>query len=271
MVEIVDIEDMLVWAYRAQAVDRMAAGIWEALGQKGPASYGLNPFATIAGLGVRVDGGGWRGSTGHAYGHAASAVDDDALALHEAVLALPPMVMEVSEAGAIALTWQDRLAADGVREAADGSLCRDGQPVNGERIEPAILIITQARSASRPDTVDDFVADFSERPRDSAGRWIADRDSYRRTVDDVIRMRGLYAAWRAGLCRLVEDCGGLARHRLAGPAAPEAPWAMARRERTILHAIPAGPVAVAKPVRRRRAKTADPRRGQHADKALMCR
>jgi len=271
MVEIIDIEDMLIWAYRAQAVDRMAAGIWEALGQKGPASYGLNPFATIAGLGVRVDGGGWRGSTGHAYGHAASAVDDDALALHEAVLALPPMVMEASEVGSIALTWQDRLAAGGIRETADGALCRNGVPVGGEKIEPAILIIAQARSASRPDTVDDFVADFSERPRDSAGRWIADRDSYRRTLDDVIRMRGLYAAWRAGLCRLVEECGGFARHRLVGPGAPEAPWATERRERTILHAIPTVPDKIVKPVRRRRAKTAERRRGQNVDKVLMCR
>jgi hypothetical protein len=256
MLEIIDIEDILTWAYRAQAVDRMAAGIWEAIGQRGPASFGQNPLSAICGLGVRVDGGGWRGAAGHGYGGTASAVSDDALTLHEAVLALPSMLMEISESGGITLTWSDRMASAGLSERPDGQLCRGGQAVTGETVEPAILVIAHARAASRPETLDDFVADFSERPRDSAGRWIADRDTYRQTLDDVIRMRGLYAAWRAGLARLVEGCGGLMRHQLTGPAAPEAPWAT--RAVPVVHQSLAPPVSM--PAKRARARPAKRRK-----------
>lgn len=224
MAEIVDIEQLAVWAYRDQAVERMTAAIFAAVGRRGPAGIGAGTLGTIAGLGVRVDGGGWRGG-GPGSGAAASAVADDALTLHEAVLALPAMLMEIGADGAIRLTWQDEFAAAGLRERSDGALVRDGAVVHGETVEPAILIITNARNAERPDVVEDFVADFSERPRDSSGRWIADRDAYRRSLDDVIRMRGLYAAWRAGLVRVADRLAGkLEAHQITGPAASPTPW-----------------------------------------------
>jgi hypothetical protein len=232
MAEIVDIEQLAVWAYRDQAVERMTAAIFAAVGRRGPAGIGAGTLGTIAGLGVRVDGGGWRGG-GPGSVASASAVADDALTLHEAVLALPAMLMEIGADGAIRLTWQDEFAAAGLRERSDGALVRDGVVVLGETIEPAILIITNARNAERPDVVDDFVADFSERPRDSSGRWIADRDAYRRSLDDVIRMRGLYAAWRAGLVRVADRLAGkLEAHQITGPAASPAPWDVPRMAET---------------------------------------
>lgn len=228
MAETVDIEQLVVWAYRDQAVDRMAQAIFAAVGRRGPAGIGAGPLGTIVGLGTRVDGGGWQGG-GPGSGAAAAQVADDALTVHETVLALPAMLMETGHDGTICLTWQDEFAAAGIRERSDGALVRGGVMVAGETLEPAILIITHARNASRPDVVEDFVADFSARPRDSSGRWIADRDTYRQSLDDVIRMRGYYAAWRAGLVRVAERLAGrLDAHQITGPAAPPTPWATAK-------------------------------------------
>lgn len=75
-----DIETLLIWAYSDQQVDQVTRAIG------GPKLAAVS-FEAVADLGVRIDGGQHRDRFRE--------VDPDAIALHEAVMALPDAVADM--------------------------------------------------------------------------------------------------------------------------------------------------------------------------------
>lgn len=235
--ETIDIEDLVVWAYRTQAVEASLRGMRAAVGRLGPSAGGSGSFGALLTLGTRVDGGG--------AGLAALGADthDDAIAVHDAVLRLPAVYVEVVDGDAFAVHWPDELARAGIRGDDRMGFDRDGVMLQLRREEPAVLVIQHGRSGARPEVMADFFADRSERPRDSMGRYIADRDAYRRTLVDVLWHRQTYAVWHAALVRLARVLGApgrLGRWSPSGPDLSPTPWIRADRAAPLKSALEAG-------------------------------
>lgn len=230
--ERIDVEELVTWAFRAQAVEASLRGMRAAVGMGGPSAGGAGSLAGLVALGTRVQSSG--------AGLAALGADtaDDALVVYDAVLALPGIWVEAAPAAAglpagadgFSLHWADELGRAGIRGDRAIGFDRAGvmlDPDGFRAWEPAVLLIQHGRSGARPEVMEDFRVDVAERPRDSAGRYVADRDAYRRTVADVVWCRMGYAVWRAGLVRLAADLargGRLTRYEVAGPAARLTPW-----------------------------------------------
>jgi hypothetical protein len=216
--ERIDIEQLLVWAYRDQQVDRMAGQMLAAI--SGPRTGGgLASSQSIWALGTRVDAsGGMLAAIG-------ATAPDDALVLHDAVLALGDMWIEI-DGREVAVWSRAEIEAEpgwSLRETARGWIIRrpDARaidmigevPVSRSVVTP--LVVLHARAASRPETFADW-----QRPR---GRPSA-ADRVREA--EVVRARAVYCVWREALACLAETLQeSLSDHEVTGPAASEEPWA----------------------------------------------
>jgi hypothetical protein len=237
--ERIDVEELVTWAFRTQAVEASIRGMRAAAGMDGPGGGGSWALAGLAALGVRVQ------TTGPGLAALGADTADDALVVYDATLRLPGVWVEAipggqgAPAGAagFAVHWADELARAGIRGDKSLGFDRAGvmlDPAAMQAWEPAVLIVQHGRAASRPEVVADFASDSGERLRDSAGRYLADRDAYRRTLADVVWHRMGYAVWHAGLVRLADRLRRVRRlstFDVADPAVPARPWLDAQGRR----------------------------------------
>lgn len=225
MKQAIDVEDLLVWAYRTQCVDRMAAQMRVAAGGELP-SANRSCSALIARhieLGTVIDGSGW-----FLAAHGATA-PDDALIVHDAVLALSDMVIERGEGGFTIWDAEDlALAGAEARETARGTMIvlPDHGLIPVVRAVTTVLLITHARAASRPETYPDWHPPKG-RPmmrHDALGRAQA-KAAWLPSAEDVARHRAEYRVWHTGLAMIAAELSGrLAKFDVTGPAADAAPW-----------------------------------------------
>lgn len=80
MPKAMDVENLLVWAFRDQKIDLIAA----AMRPKGPSASGMSSLAEILALGTKVD------TTTAGARHMAVHCHEDAAVVYDAVMALPP-------------------------------------------------------------------------------------------------------------------------------------------------------------------------------------
>lgn len=245
--EAIDIEALLVRAYREKRVDRYGRDGRAA----GAAALGLGsgPRAPGSQLGgpERVD------TSSYAANSAARTRDallqlagtaDGLLALHDAVLALPDMFVEYG-AGADFVVW-DAVTAERRgeiitiaagkasiqatrRRGGRGEGRNDRVPVGLPRpltiLPMTVLVITHGREDSRPEVTD---AALRRRPVyrarsawDIVGwEYVSDAD-----LDTVAFERARYAAWHAALGMLAAARAGCPEFAITGPLAPLTIWA----------------------------------------------
>lgn len=228
MKETIDIEDLLIWAYRDQCVDRMTMG-FRPQGPSASPSSGLGEFVA---LGVRVDNSG---AAAKALG--GFRLPDDALIVHDTVLGLSEWFVEWLADDSCEVWDHARAAAKGcaIRRDADGCrlvrLSKTGREADAALLEPvglAAIIIPHARAASRPDWHEGWQETPARgRPaltvRDRRGRRRVERDDRMTTL--VLRDRALYGLWHAALGGLAAELGGaLQRFEPVPTGAPAAPW-----------------------------------------------
>lgn len=216
MKSVIDIEELLIWAYRHQEVDRRAASHTafvtpEILGYASTAKsmhegacYGIRlgslpgrPMAEMIG----ADPSG------------------DAMRVHDAVLDLPEVYFEwLSPIECKAWTLAEMAEAGVVasREVGRHVLAMpDGQLVPAERHEVAVTVILHARAGARPSVWED---------------WSGRRPDEKMGDADVMRDRMVYVVWRQALTSLAEALDGrLEGYMVAGPACSESPWSPQRR------------------------------------------
>jgi hypothetical protein len=232
MKETIDIEDLLVWAYRNQAVEQAIAGIGRACGMVAPRSRSMSDV--IVGymqLGCRVDG-----SAGFVADLGAK-VHVDALTLHDAVLALPTMWIWWTGADTALVATMDEITMCDCairRDPAFGDMLYDrfgkgrGRPV--QRIEPAIEIIKHARAGGRPDAHESWRRGPGRFSGPRTGAEISQGMVYRIGEGDVMHARAIYAAWHRALGILAERCAdAMEDHVVTGPRLCGAPWLKTRR------------------------------------------
>lgn len=221
--ETIDIEQLLIWAYRDQQVDRMAGQMRRAI--SGPRTgVGLAVAQSLWALGTRVD------SSGALLAAIGATAPDDALVVHDAVLALSDMWIEVGArggdlaAGEVAVWERGEIEAAGwsLRETARGwAIGRpDAREIGMVRDVPVTrsvattLVVCHARAGDRPEV---FAGWRPARGRPGARSAV--------TEADVVWHRAVYCVWHAALAALAEELdGALSRFAVTGPGAPEAPW-----------------------------------------------
>lgn len=234
MREVIDIEQLLFWAYRTQAVDRMVMSMERAFEPSGFGStwHGL---MQLAALGVRVQ------TPAPGLASLGATAPDDALVVHDAVLRLGDMFIEWAGAEEVHI-WDDALATEaGCRiaeiggqwviapvRARDGAMVHDmARPVT--RAVTAPLVIVHAKAATRPEchldwrpargrpARDRLATDFRGRPRKQGAGVL--------TVEEVRYYRALYCVWHATLSALAVELDEiLDGYRVQPPAAPASPW-----------------------------------------------
>jgi hypothetical protein len=218
----IDIEDLLIWAYRDQCVDRQVIGF----SPKGPSASPASSLAQFMALGCRVDSSGMAART------LGMRLPDDALIVHDAVLALGDMWIEWRDDDEVVVHDAATAAGCAFQETARGWVMTDqsGARVPVTRAVTAVLLIMHARGAARPECYPGW--------RPAAGRPAADLlDTDRRgrprksrrvggpTADDVMFARAQYCVWRAGLACLAAELNDLLQdHAVTGPRAEESPW-----------------------------------------------
>lgn len=234
----IDIEDLLIWAYRDMEADRVAAekvAPHPALGT----SWAAVDRASALGALVRV-----------------SPIEllpgdcDDAALVHRAVLDLDDAFFTLG-GGAGEATVLDRamiLAQGGEveRRAGDRATATypGGESLDLRTIVVSVYLVLHARGATRPDCYAD-VARRRGRPRQDG------EIAPGLTFDEVMFARAVYAVWHAALGILAADLGDrLARWSVTGPKADEAPWL--RSTGRVLEAIRANNSPASKPLKKRR-------------------
>lgn len=225
----IDIEALLHWAYAVQRVDRFAAQV--ARDMAGPALSSCD-MVSVAALGVRVQSSGrWLASMG-------AKIADDAVTVHDAVLALDDMFCEVGARGDVRIWLRQDIAAAGmdVRDTPRGpALVRvsalsvrvewtGARPVS--KAVTSVLVIQHARSGDRPECFEGV-----RRSVGRAARGGVDARGRKRAVsagpswESVIAARAEYHVWH---CALTALAGVLADrldfHAPTSPSAPASPW-----------------------------------------------
>jgi hypothetical protein len=215
----IDIEELLVWAYRDQCVDRAAKGF----SPKGPSASPSGSLGQYVALGTRVDGGS---AAARAMG---VRLPDDAAIIHDAVLALGDMWIEDLPDDGVAIWDRALVAAAGLRV---GRCKATGLPVLEGEGEARLLrdvglvgmIIPHARAATRPDhggRPPRGRRAANDAPIDARGRRRAAAD----LIADMVRDRARYTCWRMALALLAAELDGmLAGFAPTGPIAPAEPW-----------------------------------------------
>jgi hypothetical protein len=213
--ETIDIEKVVEWAYRVQHVDRQVCG-FEAAPLEVSISNGLGEYVR---LGTRVD------NSGAATKALGLRMPDDALIVHDAVLALGDVYLEW-QARDVVEVWDAALAIekgmafartkDGILTIAPAYEPEETTPHPLEEVSAAVLVILNGRAGSRPDWHPDW------RPGSLATDGAPDRR-------EVMHARAVYLAWRLALTRLATQLKGvLTDFDVTPPQAPEAPWKVSR-------------------------------------------
>lgn len=217
----IDIEALLVWAYRDQCVDRVSGRMAAAV--SGP---GLADGSGFYRLGTRIDAPGAHLTA------LGAAVPDDALAVHDAVLALGEWFIEWMLDDEVMAWPREGLQADGatIVEAGNGPVILRGEaPARAAtRVEASILVIGHARHGTRPAVFEGWTA--PGRPakggmrRDAGGLAVA-ADRHQTTLSDVLWHRAVYHVWWSVLDVLAGQLSDrLGAWRVVGPEAMESPW-----------------------------------------------
>ena len=218
----IDIEALLVWAYRNQCVDRMAGQMDAVYRGEGPTMRSASSvLANQIALGCRVD------SQPRQVAFLGAKAPDDALVVHDAVLALGDVFVEL---GARDYTLWDHSLAE--REGASIDDCAaggwlltrpDAAPARLERIVLTVELIRHAKAADRPDVYADWSIWGDGRLHHKETRG-ADR-GLGVAVRDVLRARAVYGAWRLAMLVLAADLReALTKWEPMAPAVPESPW-----------------------------------------------
>ena len=226
--ETIDIEQLLVWAYRDQCIDKQV----KALAPRGPAGDASFSLAQYSVLGTKVD------SSGAALSALGLKVADDAMIVHDAVLSAGEMWIEWKSDDEVEIWDRERAAAAGQDIGKHGGdwlrrpICPNGRVAAfGIRLEQAAtiaLLTIHAKNGTRPDWCEGWKAGEGRVAQDNllADRW--GRVRRRRadaSVEDVMHSRAIYAVWRASLALVAAELdGALRRWHVTGPAIPEAPW-----------------------------------------------
>lgn len=220
--ETIDIEHLLVWAYRDQCVDRQAAGFRTAA----PRQSSTSMLGQYMALGTKVD------SSGYAASALGARVADDAMTVHEAVLSLSEMWIDWRGPNGVTIWDQATASGQGLlieKRSGDWWLCvppRAQRPGDAlRRLEQACtvaLVVVNAKSASRPDWHEGW-EDEPESRRGGRGR--GDMGCYRADEGRVMQDRALFGVWRACLALLAEILAdGLDAFAPTGPQVAEQPW-----------------------------------------------
>lgn len=229
MKEQIDIERLLEWAYREHCIDRQVS-LLKPVGPSRSVSGNLGQYVE---LGTRVD------NSGAALKAQGLKLPDDAMIVHDAVLAAGEMWIEWKRDDEV-MIWDRASAAAASQqiEKVDGQWLRRPITPNGRvaafgvRVEQAAtvaLLIVNAKNGARPDWFEGWSAPEGravKQDRLPTDRWGRKRKaSDRASVEDVMHGRAIYAVWRASLAVLaVELDGALQRWAVTGPVAPEFPW-----------------------------------------------
>jgi len=226
-VQKIDIEALLIWAYRDQCVDRMSAGF----SPSGPGGSLSGGFAEYLALGTRVDTSGFAAKV-----LGSGNVADDALGVHDAVLRLDDVFVEWLTDTRLKLWTREAAASEGwaVAERGKGAareylLTRDNRaPRHLGFIGLSGLVILNARDAIRPEWHEGWKPPahrpaIGRKPKDSWGRR---RKSFGGvTPEVVIYDRAVYRAWWWALEMLAAQLdGALDGFAMTGPAADSEPW-----------------------------------------------
>lgn len=228
--ERIDIERLLEWAYRVQCVDRQVV----AFSPRGPSASPAGSLGQYADLGTRVD------SSSFAARALGMRTPDDAMIIHDTVLALGEMWIEWVGGDDVQIWDRERAEREGqIIEKRSGIWYREPVyssgpvmplPVRLEQAGTVALVIVNAKNGSQPE--------YHAGWRPSEGRPAADpgatdrwgRKSRRSdgvTYENVMHARACYLVWHAALALLaVELQGALSGYEVTGPVAPVAPWAV---------------------------------------------
>lgn len=231
MKENIDIEALLVWAYRAQCVDRVRKQIMRAI--KPPKSYGTtwHGMAQIAEMGTVIQ------STGVGLVACGANAPDDAFIVDAAVMALDRVYLEWQTETRLALWTKPGAAADGmdIEPVDHGVLKRwflrapNRSPRLLEELDVSVLVILHARDDHAPEWHEGWRAPRG-RPASDKLAWdkrgrLRKQEKHEFSREQVVYDRGVYAVWHAALSLLAAQLEGkLARFAVTGPAAPTAPW-----------------------------------------------
>lgn len=241
--ETIDIEALLVWAYRDQQVDRM---VGRGFTPRGPSVSPASGFAEYMMLGTKVD------TSGAAAAALGIRLPEDALIVHDAVLELGDMLLEWRGDDVVVHERGDLVPARGFTLVDDrrglfygpisthaiksGRVVPAGPLVPLRRAVTAVILIEHARAGTRPEAHEGW-SRRRGRPTDA----IAAHDNWGRrrksvadsnrivaggpSIDEVMLARALYGVWHAALVALAETLAGLlSGHAPVGPAAPATPW-----------------------------------------------
>lgn len=237
MKEAIDIEDLLVWAYRDMEADKVAA---ERFGDRPGLASSWSAVDRAVTLGAVVRGSAHELMPGDC---------DDAAAIDRAVMELDVAFVAIGEDG-------DTLVLDRAMIADEGGSVEDlpgeraviaradGSTLPARVITVSVPLILHARQAARPDCYADIARRRGRPMRDGE---IAPGLSFA----DVMHARAVYAVWHAALGILAVDLAEkLTRWAPTGPKADESPWL--RRTGRVLEAVSSDNSTADKPLTRKR-------------------
>lgn len=226
--ERIDIERLLEWAYRVQCVDRQVA----AFSPRGPSASPAGSLGQYAVLGTRVD------NSSFAARAAGLRMPDDAMIIHDTVLALGEMWIEWVGGDEVQIWDRERAESEGqIIEKRGGIWYREPVyssgpvrpiPVRLEQAGTVALVIVNAKNGSQPEYHSGWRPSEGRpaaagRDVDRPGRPKKDRGGV--SFEAVMHARACYLVWRAALALLaVELEGALAGYEVTGPESPVAPW-----------------------------------------------
>ena len=228
MKQSIDIEDLLIWAYRDQCVDR--TGRIDPMASKVPGWRVASQFWM---LGTRVDK-----SLAATTTLSRPEAPSDALTVHDAVLSLGDMWIEKEPGTGAVMVWDDTeieaAAWKRVHTARGWMLLKpDAREIDLVRECPVTqaitvaVLVTNAKTASRPETYIGW-----KRPRGRPRRIpyangaAQGGDVHVTTMDDVVHARAMYGVWHAAMAALAAELeGALDGYEVTGPKADPEPWA----------------------------------------------
>ena len=209
----IEIEAMLHWAYARQCVDRVASARFT---PRGPSGSTNGAAVQMLELGCRVD------NATHAEKILGAKTPDDAMVLHDAVLALEDMWLD-DEAG---LWTRERAARAGLAiERKNGRwwLCADAQAAPLHCAHVPALIVIHAKAGTRPECFAGWKAPRGRPAKDGAALTEGNVEAI--SAAGVAMARAEYAVWCAALVFLAASLAdAFEQHAPLPPVAPAAPW-----------------------------------------------
>ncbi|MBB3771539.1 hypothetical protein FHS55_002138 [Angulomicrobium tetraedrale] len=238
MKQAIDIEDLLVWAYRDMEADKVAGMGWTGPGDLA-SSWGAVDRASVLGAVVRVS----------PYELLPGDCDDAAM-VHDAVMALDAAFAAIdADTGTTMVLDRAMIEGEGGRvEEFPGERARitgaDGMVTLARKITISVHLLLHARSSTRPDCYADVAR---RRGRPSRDGEIAPG----LTFAEMMHARAVYAVWHAALGILATDLTDrLTRWAPQGPKVSDSPWLL--RTGRVLEAVSSDNSAAGKPLKAKR-------------------